>query len=79
MGHNERLIYEDWTIMIFLPFFEEKHRQLFLEYPVLEQHRQLFLEYPVLEQLLTTLFACLLWTSNEAPHSFLSLSFRDMG
>ena len=71
-GKNEPLVFEDWTMMIFLPFYEEKHRQLILE-------------DPVLEQLLTALYGCLLWTSNEewtiigSSYSFPSLSFRDMG
>ena len=52
MGQNERLVCEDWTIIIFLSLFEEKHRQLILE-------------GPVLEKLLTSLSGCLLWTSNE--------------
>ena len=47
MGQYERLVCEDWTIMIFLSFFAEKHRQLILE-------------DPVLEQLLTALYGCLL-------------------
>ena len=52
MGQNERLVCEDWTIMIFLPLYEEKHRQLILE-------------VPVLEQLLTAVSGCLLCTSNK--------------
>ena len=52
MGQYERLVCEDWAIMIFLSFSEEKHRQLILE-------------DPVLEQLLRALSGCLLWTSNE--------------
>ena len=47
MGQIERLVYEDWTKLIFLSFFEDKHRQLILE-------------DPVLEQLLTALSGCLL-------------------
>ena len=47
MGQHERLVCDDWTILIVLSFFEEKHRELILE-------------DPVLENLLTALSGCVL-------------------
>ena len=71
MGQYERLVCEDWAIMIFLSSFEEKHRQLILD-------------DPVLEKLLTALSgACsepvMRNGRSSATRSHLSVSFRGMG